>query len=145
MTKDQITVKAARAAHPMAPAVLRQLGGGADAVSSALDAASHGADSGFSGFTYYRDTIVFALRHRRAIAQMVRDMASDLGEEPIRMVKGFRCLADLEDADEAIALALYGGRARSKDVADSVDLALNALAWFALEEVGHAIEAASER
>ena len=133
------TIKQAMKSHPLAPAVLRQLGGGRDAVETAIDAGEHGADAGWSGFTYYRDTKRFAKRHRAAIVQTMQDMASNLGEQPIELVKGFRCLKGLEDADEAIAIALYGGKARSQEVQDSVDLVYNALAWFALEEVGRAI------
>lgn len=144
MTRNRPTVKQARNSHPLAAAVLNQLGGGADAVQSALDAAEHGADGGFGGFIYYSETGRFTARNRIAIAQAVADMADDLGESPIDMVRGFRCLAGLEDADEAIAVALYGGRARNSDVQQSVDLVENALAWFALEEVGRAIESLAE-
>ena len=42
---------------------VRQLGGGAEAIESARDAARHGADSGFHGFIYYAETVAFFKRH----------------------------------------------------------------------------------
>ena len=59
----------------------------------------------------------------------------------ISFVKGFKCLEyQLDDAEEAIAVALYGGSPRNKNIEDEVMLVENALAWFALEEVGRSIE-----
>lgn len=140
MTKSRPTVAAAMKAHPLAPAVLRQLGGGADAVTSAIDAANHGADGGFGGFIYYTETCAFTARNRAAIAELAESMASDLGESgAIALVRGFRCL-DKDTPESAIAHALYGGRKpKDKDCLDAIDLVENALAWFALEEVGRAI------
>lgn len=142
MTDTQPTVKAAMASHPLAPAVLRQLGGGADAVRSALEAAQHGADAGFHGFTYYSDTISFAKRNRRKIAASVYSMADDLGESADSMVKSFRCLDD--PSEQAIDIALATTSDGAGAVADDVEQVRNALAWFALEEVGHAIASLSE-
>lgn len=148
-----VTVKTANACHPLAPAVLRQLGGGREAISSALDAAQHGADSGFPGFTYCADTTAFAIRNRMNIAYSLAQQAQDLGEDgPVSLVRGFRCLNDLSKSDrlpseEAVALAIYGGRIRpgDDDLEDEVGNVLNAIAWWALEEVGRAIEAEGDR
>jgi len=139
MARTQPTIKQAKGCHPLAPAVLRQLGGGADAVTSAIEAGNHGADAGWSGFTYYTDTSRFAKAHRGAIAKLAAETAADFGQGLIEMVKRFVCLKGLEDADEAVSLALFGGKPRNKDIADEVLLVENALAWFALEEVGRAI------
>jgi hypothetical protein len=141
-----ITIKTANACHPLAPAVLRQLGGGREAISAALDAAQHGADSGFPGFTYTHDTTAFAKRHRVNILDMVSWQARELGEDgPVSLVKTFRCLRGaVIPSEEAIAVALGGGKPRSTDVRWEVDHVLNALAWWALEEVGRAIEAEAE-
>jgi hypothetical protein len=142
MTTKRITVKDAMKCHPLAPAVLRQLGGGADAVQSAIDAAEHGADAGFNGFTYYADTLSFARRNRELISQAVKDMADDCGETPISLVQGFGCLKDSKISEEAAAVALYGGKigSRSECLLQDVEQVDNALAWFALEEVGRAIQ-----
>jgi hypothetical protein len=118
--------------HPLHTAVIRQLGGGKDAISSAKDAARHGADGGFAGFTYYSDTQAFTARHRAAIAACVEEMAIDLGEDPIKLVQGFGCFRNDQPSGKAVALALYGGNAKDED-RQNVE---NALAWFALEEVG---------
>jgi hypothetical protein len=138
--KTSITIKEAKSVHPLASAVLRQLGGGHEAIETAIDAGNHGADAGWCGFTYYKDTCAFTARNRAAIAQAVEALAVDLGEQPIAMVRAFHCLKDNGVEDKHVALALYGGKAHDKDTQDGVDLVENALAWFALEEVGRALE-----
>ena len=142
-----ITIKTANACHPLAPAVLRQLGGGRDAISAALDAAQHGADAGFPGFTYCADTTAFAIRNRLNIGYSLSLQARDLGEDgPVSLVRGFRCLSGgSAPSEEAVSLAIYGGKIRSEDLEEEVGVVLNALAWWALEEVGRAIEAEAER
>lgn len=137
MTATEIKIKQAKESHPLAPAVLRQLGGGQDAIQSALDAAERGAYGGISGFIYYSETCDFTKRNRKAIASAVEDMAESLGESPIEMVKGFNCLEG--STDREVAAALYGGN-RSECESFGVDQVENALAWFALEEVGNAID-----
>lgn len=131
-----ITLKAARAAHPLAAAVLRQLGGGRDAVESAKDAARHGADGGFHGFIRYTDTVGFTRRNRAAIAAALAEDADNIGEgSAVAVLRGFRCLSgDVGERDAAAAL--WGGKAETED---GLRLAENALAWYALETVGNAI------
>lgn len=141
---NRITLKAARASHPLAPAVLRQLGGGREAILAAIDAANHGADGGFHGFCYYTDTEAFAKRNRAKIAECLAEMARAFGTSTFELVRSFRCLKDDEYTDEHLGAALFTGKERpaknaSSDDADAVLLIRNALAWFALEEVGHAI------
>jgi hypothetical protein len=92
------------------------------------DVARHGADAGWSGFTYYTDTVAFYKAHKGNILDLAKQMADDFGQSMIEMVKGFRCLNDAYSADE-IAEAIYSGRGEAADVIR------NAMAWFALEEV----------
>jgi len=143
MKTETLTIDQSMAAHPLARAVLNELGGDDDAIQTAMDAARYGADAGFPSFTYYKDTCAFTKKHRRAIRAAVEDMAEQLGEKSaVGLVKGFRCLRDgIEES--AIALALYGGHG-GEDEEDGVMLVENALAWFALEEVGRALENLTE-
>lgn len=102
------------------------------------DLARHGADGGFPGITYYRDTVAFFKRNRSAIVALVEDMASDLGEGPVDLVAGFRCLGggrESRDRDlmASVSRCLYGGRLRDEDTHVA-----NALTWFACEEVARA-------
>jgi hypothetical protein len=129
------TLAKARKAHPLAAAVLRQLGGGREALEQAIEAGRHGADAGWPGFTFYDDTVGFTRRHRAAICGAVEQLAADLGEEPIAMVRGFRCLGG-DISHRAVSQALWGGRGADKDEVEQVE---NALAWWALEEVGRAL------
>lgn len=129
------TVRAAMKVHPLAGIVLRQLGGGKEAVETAIDAGKHGADAGWPGFTWYSDTVPWAKRHKRAILAAARDMAIEIGDGGVfRMVAGFNCLKDTGEA--AVEAVLIG---TSKDEDDQTAV-WNALAWFALEAVGRALE-----
>jgi hypothetical protein len=92
--------------------VLDQLGGGSDAIRSAIDAASYGADAGFCGFTYYSDTCGLVDDHPEV--EVWADMeAEDLGH------------------NSWLTMA-----AQAHQVS-SLITAKNWLAWFALESVGH--------
>jgi len=134
-------------------AVVRQLGD----KTYLEDVHNHGADAGYSGFTYYSDTVKFFKAHRKAITALVESMANDLGESPVDMVAGFQCLGGREiqkavnenrfrehlhesakqkvinEYAPSVSRCLYGGRLTDEDTTVA-----NALAWFALEEVARA-------
>lgn len=102
------------------------------------DLARHGADAGFPGITFYRDTVAFFKRNRASIVALVEGTASDVGEVPVDFVAGFRCLGGGRkprdrDLMASASRCLYGGRLRDEDA----DVA-NALTWFACEEVARA-------
>lgn len=119
------TIKAEDTRYPrMTRAVLRRV-----SRESLEDVVNHGASGGFSGFTYYTDTLVFYKAHKGDILALAESMASDLGEDMLAMIAGFGCLKDLKLSQTAIAEALYSGRGE-----DSITVR-NAMAWFALEEV----------
>lgn len=114
-------------------AVVRQLGGWEPFTESAQDIANHGIDGGFCGFTYNKDTEAFAKRHRKDIAAMASEQASDFGMGVIEMVRNFGCFRNDPPTDEEIGSALYAG----KNLEDGQNV-LNALAWYAGEEVARA-------
>ena len=114
-------------------AVVRQIGGWESFTQSAEDIANHGIDGGFHGFIYNRDTEAFAKRNRKAIAEMARNQADDFGTGVIEMIRGFGCFRHDKPSDEEIGSALYAGR----DVENGANV-LNALAWYAGEEVARA-------
>jgi len=122
-------------------AVVRQLGGWESFTESAPDIANHGIDGGFSGFIYYRDTEAFAKRNRANIASMAEDQARDFGTNVTEMIQNFGCFrSGPKPTDSEIGLALYAGREKE----DSVPV-LNALAWYAGEEVARAYNDLLER
>jgi hypothetical protein len=112
-------------------AVVRQLGDR----SYLEDIVNHGADAGFPGFTMSIDCEKFWRAHRIEITSLVKRLADDLGENPAQLVAGFACLKikpeDFEDMSD-IYSALGNGTPDSSRIID-------ALAWFALEEVARAM------
>jgi hypothetical protein len=114
-------------------AVIRQLGyrtAKGECLETLQDVARHGADAGFGGFTYYRDTVAFYKKNRAEIVELVEGLAQELGEEPLAMVAGFNCLKDHGVTVGEVGKVLYG-QVRG----DVAELIANALSWFALEEV----------
>lgn len=111
-------------------AVVRQMGGWENFVESAPDVCNHGIDAGFCGFIYYADTEAFAKRNRAAIAELASEQASEFGMGVFEMIRGFGCFRHDTLSDEEIGSALYAGR----DLEGGPNM-LNALAWYAGEEV----------
>lgn len=102
------------------------------------DVARHGADAGWPGFTYTADTVQFYKSHKADIIEMAKQMADDLGNSMIGMIRNFRCLTNAGKPDyteDEIAEAIYAGRG------ESADTIRNAIAWFALEETARELNA----
>lgn len=136
MTKEPTRYERACEAHPLAKIVLEQLGGGEDAIGDAIQAGEHGADAGWSGFTWHSDTVPFSQTHKRAILRCAGELAHEIGEgNAVALVQGFRCLKDYRDD---VADVLTG----CSDDEDASTVVWNALAWFALEEVGRSLAGA---
>ena len=115
-------------------AVVRQMGGWESFIESAPDICRGGIDGGFNGFIYYSDTEPFARRNRADIASMASEQAAEFGVGVIEMIRGFGCFRNgTPPTDEEIGSALYAGR----DAKDGLPV-LNALAWYAGEEVARA-------
>jgi hypothetical protein len=115
-------------------AVKRQLGSDnmQEFLETLQDVANHGAGGGFSGFTYYGETVDFTRRNRAEIMTQLKEDADSFGSSVSDMVCAFNCFKGYE-ADEILS-ALYGGRG------DSVRAVYNGLAWYALETVAHQLD-----
>ncbi len=95
------------------------------------DVARHSADAGWSGFTYYSDTVAFFKAHKADILAMAKSDAEQFGVDMLSMILGFGCLSGSSPkytVDE-IAEALYAGRG------DNANVIRNAMAWYALESI----------
>lgn len=111
-------------------AVVRQLGGwNAYTLQNLRECAEHGADTGWSGFTYYAETVAFYKRHKKDILALAVEEANDVGQNVLPFIAGFNCL---DVTIEEVAKAIYAGKGAM------VESIQNALAWYALEEVSHA-------
>lgn len=114
-------------------AVVRQMGGWDSFKESARDIANHGIDGGFHGFIYHSDTVKFAKAHKADILAYAREMASDIGEPgAYSLIAGFNCLRDLKLSGDEVADCVNNSRH------EDYTQVMNALAWFAGEEVARA-------
>jgi hypothetical protein len=113
-------------------AVINQLGG----IESMEDIRNHGISGGFTGFTYYSDTVKFANRHRSSIVRLLEEQAESMGEDVVKMVSGFGQFRNNPmDDDERKDLYRFLGGGKCKDV-----IIPNLMAWFAAEEVARMFE-----
>jgi len=116
-------------------AVIDQLGGWYPGIDNTLqDIANHGIDGGFHGFIYHTDTVPFAQKHRALITALAESQADDFGRGVIETVQNFNCLVDKRDGQRTpdytqaeVGQCLYGD-------GDDTQI-MNALAWYAAEEV----------
>lgn len=109
--------------------VVDQVGGWESFQEIARDVSNYGADSGYSGFIYYSETVEFAEIYQGPIMRLVRDMADEFGTNWLDLIESFGCI-DLQAHEIADILA-------GNDDDNKTQL-FNALAWFALEEVSRA-------
>ena len=108
-------------------AVINQFGGKESFKESASDVSNHGIDGGFGGFIYHDDTVKFATDNKALIMELAEEQAQEFGTIDVMMIQGFNCLNGNYNLEE-IQQAIYG------DSDDSTQV-LNALAWYAAEEV----------
>ena len=93
------------------------------------------AEGGFPGFIYNGDTCKFARENMDIIFNHIKELASDLGEDPLTLISNFNCLSELNIPPFEIASVIYN-QPDEATINDGVDTqVLNALAWVALEEV----------
>ena len=103
----------------------------------------HGASGGFNGFIYYDETCKFARENIKDIFDYAVEQAEQLGEGVYKMISNFNCLNDMNVKETEVAstihLALKGCEALDVDeglmVQNMETQILNALSWYALEEV----------
>tara|TARA_R110000823_G_scaffold179992_1_gene312314 strand:+ start:63 stop:479 length:417 start_codon:yes stop_codon:yes gene_type:complete len=108
--------------------VIEQFGGKESFKESASDVSNNGINGGFGGFIYHNETVKFAQDNKALIMEMAEEQAQDFGNDgALSMIAGFNCLNN-EYNQSDIAAAIYS------DSDDSTQV-LNALAWYAAEEV----------
>lgn len=99
------------------------------------DIARHGIGGGYGGFTYYSDTLDFWNKNKIEIRSLVYSMAESLGEDPLSMIANFGCLRSLDLDLDQIARCLY-----TDEETEYKTQILNALSWFAGEEIARAYD-----
>jgi len=95
------------------------------------DCSEHGADSGFSGFIYYNETIAFYMANREDIVKHMENTAAELGTDIISMVQCFGVFRySNKPTPSEVGRALWD----SKKCPELATL-YNVFAWYALEEI----------
>jgi len=91
------------------------------------------ASNGFSGFTYYTETVDFTKKHKKYLIKLCEYTADMVGDNKgaISFIASFNCLDLTEDQ---VAQGLY------EPDSDYNTQVFNALAWFALETVASECE-----
>ena len=112
-------------------AVITQLGSGEDALHSLKDIALHGADGGFTGFTYTEECVTFFNENRQDILHLAENMADELGQNLLDMIQDFKCIGPAYSTSE-IGKALWD---KSDDDKNATRTIQNGMAWFAAEEI----------
>ena len=113
---------------------VRQCGGWQCFKEIAGDVSRYGANTGWSGFIFYTETVAFAKRNKSAIMELCKDQAEDFygrGTTIPQFIAYFNCLKGIDS--ESVAIALYAGKG------EDCTQVYNALAWYALEEVSRRI------
>ena len=95
------------------------------------DCSENGADSGFSGFNYFNETIAFFMANRQDIVKHMEQTATEMGTDIISMVQSFGVFRNSDKPTPSeVGRALWD----SKKHPDLTSL-YNVFAWYALEEV----------
>jgi hypothetical protein len=102
-----------------------------DFIYTMLDVSRHGANCGFGGFIYYNETSQFYRENQSEIIDLLTDLADQMGQTKMDLVKGFRCTEDA--TEDEIAYTLFG------NPQDHDTYVANCLAWFALETLANEI------
>ena len=114
----------------MANAVIEQLGGVDSYNIEQLDNVRNGSD-GYGGFIYYKETAKFWKDNKDCIKENMHELAEDLGEDLITMIKGFGNFKNDDDITyDVIGEALYGRYNYDKNM-----YLYDTFAKYALEEV----------
>ena len=122
--------------NEMKEAVIKQLDmSKEDTEQTFRDVATGGADGGFSGFIYYSETVKFAKDNMNTIYEHLKSQAEDFGINPFEIVQSFRCLKDVKPTTAEISEVIHGWNPILRH-SEGVDTQImNALSWYALEEV----------
>jgi len=127
MTRQEFLRKADRygISRALASEVIRRSGGWDEFLETAREVNQHGASQGVPGWTYYKDTVPFGKKFRDDILEM-------MDESSYGWVKMMARALEVSDGEAARAVF---------DPSDELhDIAMNALAWFALEEVSRVLD-----
>ena len=95
----------------------------------------HGASGGFNGFIYYGDTCKFAQDNIKDIFDYAYEQAEQLGEGVYKMISNFNCLNDMNVKETEVASTIHLALKGVEDDQGIETQILNALSWYALEEV----------
>ena len=83
-------------------------GGGDEAEDTMRDLAAHGADAGFPGITYYRDTVALYEKHAEEIWDALAEDAESMGlPHPLALIATFGGAGNVGSADQLANLLCW--------------------------------------
>lgn len=133
--------------------VVDNLGGDEELYGTVEGIVEHGIDSGFGNFVYYSDTVAFAKDNMDDIMKLLDEYSDDLGESVVDIVASFNCLKNYDDIKKGEIADILGiddyfdedyyyeeslddeDNDEEDENSENETVILNALAWFAGEEV----------
>jgi len=97
------------------------------------DCSRHGANSGFTGFSYYTDTVKFYKKHQNDIVSHMEKTAAKLNTDVISMVLNFDEFRNSDDppTPSNVGKALYNKKLCWTGLYELY----NVFAWYTLDEV----------
>jgi len=98
-----------------------------------IDCSNNGAYNGFTGFSYYSDTVKFYMKHQKNIVYHLEEEAAKLEKDAISYVLNLDYIANSENppTPSKVGKALWNKKLSKTGFFELY----NALAWYTLEEV----------
>jgi hypothetical protein len=98
-----------------------------------VDCSKHGANNGFTGFSYYTDTVKFFKKHQNDIVFHMEKTAAELGTDVISMVLNF---GEFRNSDDPPTPSKVGKALWNKKLCWTELYELyNIFAWYTLDEI----------
>lgn len=119
-------------------AILEQLGASTleEAKQELENVTQGGANCGISGFIYHSELLEFFRSNRGLIKENLQELASDLGEDCLKMIQSYNCLKDCDLSLDDIAEVFYCGNIDGECGTMIVD----ALCWSVLENLAFSLD-----
>jgi len=101
------------------------------ALEDVQDIGEHGADTGIDGFISTNEMNIFFRKYRKNIIQLIKEIANEIGQEPIEMILDFRQVKGSQYTSFQIAELLFTDEIDNEDSR----ILYMILVYFTVEEI----------